>query len=83
MEKVFLEIRTPKDAEETPEAMMQVFSSLKNLKGVPFFLRLFKKPENISFEIASFDQIIHFFVVLPESFSSYFESQITLNTRKG
>ena len=77
MEKVFLEIRTPKDAEQTPEAMMQVFASSKNIKGVPLLLRLFKKPESIAFEIASFDQIIHFFAILPQTFSSYFESQLT------
>jgi len=77
MPKVFLEIRTPKDAEETPEAMMQVFASLKNIKGVPLLLRLFRKPETITFEIASFDQIIHFFTILSQSHASYFESQLT------
>lgn len=75
--KTFLEIRTPKDAEETPEAMMQVAASLKNIKGVPLLLSLFKKPETIAFEIASFDQIIHFYAAIPESFAGYFESQLT------
>jgi len=73
--KEVLEIRTPKDSEQTPEAMAQVLASLTNLKRGSRFPFL-KKGEKISFEIVSLDQLIRFFIVLPSAHKSYLEGLI-------
>lgn len=72
-----LEIKVPRENEYTPENMAACFSGLANLPSASFFNRLFgKKPAVLSFEIASFDQAIRFFIVSPEPLVSYLESQI-------
>jgi len=76
-EQVILEIKIPRESEETPEAMAQIFSALSNIrssiKDKVFFAR--KRP--LVFEIANYNQVIHFYVYLPSEVQTYFESQLT------
>ncbi|PIS09536.1 hypothetical protein COT75_00965 [Candidatus Beckwithbacteria bacterium CG10_big_fil_rev_8_21_14_0_10_34_10] len=76
MEKLVLEIRVPKESEETPEASAALFASLSNLKA-SFFSRLRGKEKSLSLEIALFDQRIYFYSVLDPSFEPYFISQLS------
>jgi len=76
-EKVILEIRTPKTMEETPESMAQVFSALFPGGYIPHWKRLWIKVRTLSFEIASINQQIHFYTVLPKSYRTFLESQLT------
>ena len=76
-EKVVLEIRTPKTTEESPESMAQVFAALYPGGHIPHWKRLWIKVRTLSFEIASFNQLIHFYIVVPASFQTFIESQIT------
>ncbi len=73
-QKVILEIKTPRDSGETPESMVQFLSGLAGLKNPNGWFR--KKGVPISFEIAAFDQSIHFFVVVPANYQSFLESQL-------
>jgi len=75
-EKVILEIKIPRESEETPEAMVGIFSALANLKS-SFFDRLLSRERPLIFEIASYNQIIHFYACLPQEYQTYFESQLT------
>lgn len=74
--KIALEIRTPRTGLETPEAMAQFFGSLVQLKAPPAnsFWKTSELP--LSFEIAVFDQSIHFYIVIPISHQSFIESQL-------
>ncbi len=76
-EKIFLELRTPKTSEETPESMAQVFASLYSGGHIPHWKRLWIKVRTLSFEIASYNQTIRFFSVIPKSYQSFMESQLT------
>ncbi len=74
-DKVVLEIKTPRTAEETPEAMAQFLSSLVNLKRS--ILYFYRRGIPISLEIATFDSATHFYIVLPEKFQTFIEGQLT------
>lgn len=76
-EKVILELKTPKTSEETPEHMQQVFSALFAGGHIPHWKRLWIKVRTLSFEIASYNQTIHFYNVIPKSFRTFMESQLT------
>ena len=76
-EKQVLEMRTPKSTEETPEAMQQVFAALFPGGYVPLWKRLWIHVKTLSFEIASFEQTIHFYSVVPSSYETYLTSQIS------
>ena len=76
-QKVVLELRTPKTAEETPASMEQVFSALYAGGHIPHWRRLWIKVRTLSFEIATFNQVIHFYTVVPKSFQAFMESQLT------
>jgi hypothetical protein len=76
-EKVILEIRNPKTSEETPESMAQVFAAVFPGGYIPHWKRLWIKVRTLSFEIASFKQTIHFYIVVPRSIRTFIESQIT------
>ena len=76
-DKVILELRTPKTAEETPESMAQVFAALYSGGHIPHWKRLWIKVHTLAFEIASFNQTIHFYTVVPQIFQSFLESQLT------
>ena len=75
-DKVILELKLPRESEETPEAMMGVFTALANNKS-SFLARLLKKEKPLVFEIACYSQNIHLYAVLPTEMQSYFESQIS------
>lgn len=75
-EKVVLELRTPKTGEETPENMAQVFATLFAGGHIPHWKRLWIKVRTVSFEIACFNQTIHFYTVVPSSFQTFIESQL-------
>lgn len=79
-DKVILEIKTPRSSEETPEAMAQFLSSLVNLKRQIFYFYRLGIP--ISLEIASFNQSIHFFIVIPEKFQTLIEGQLIVQYPK-
>src|SRR4030042_7142486 len=76
-EKAILELRTPKTSEETPESMAQVFSALFPGGHIPHWKRLWIKVRTLSFEISNFNQSIHFYAVVPKSYQSFMESQLT------
>ena len=76
-DKVILELRTPKTAEESPESMAQVFAALYSGGHIPHWKRLWIQVHTLSFEIASFNQTIHFYTVVPQVFQSFLESQLT------
>ncbi|HUD09993.1 MAG TPA: DUF87 domain-containing protein [Patescibacteria group bacterium] len=74
-DKVILEIKTPRNTEETSEAMTQFLSSLVNLKRqIVYFYR---RGIPISLEIATFEQRTHFFIVIPQKFQTFIEGQLT------
>lgn len=65
-EHIYLQIRTPKDDETTPEAAQAIFSSL-----LPSHIGLIKRvlfgsPQPYSFEIYLFGQTVYFYVVVPK-----------------
>lgn len=76
-EKVILEARMPKTAEETPESMAQVFAALFPGGHIPHWKRLWIKVRTLSFEIATINQQIHFYAVVPKSYQTFIESQLT------
>lgn len=67
MEKQVLEIKVPKDSQETPEAASALFASLSNLKS-SFLDKLRGKGKCLSFEIALFKQTIRFYTVVTTDF---------------
>lgn len=76
-EKVVLELRLPRESEETPEAMASLFAAFANHLRSSFLVRLLGKEEPLSLEIAVYDQIIRFYVCLPTQYQTYFESQLS------
>jgi len=75
--KIVLEIKLPRQNEETPEAFATFLANFASILQSSFFVKLLgKEPNSISLEIACFAQSIHFFLVIPESLQSYVESQI-------
>ena len=76
MEKQILEIRVPKDSEETPEASAALFASFSNLRTA-LLARMAGKRKCLVFEIALFDQMIRFYSVVDSDFEPYFVSQLT------
>lgn len=75
-EKVILEIKIPRESVETPEAMSGVFAALANIKS-SFFDKLLGREKPLIFEIATYNQAIHFYVCLPLEYQTYFESQLS------
>jgi hypothetical protein len=72
-----LSLRMPKDAEQTPEAAAQLFSSLKSLARPSIFSKIFGPQKCLAFEIVVCQQTIYFLAFTPQSFTSFLESQIT------
>ena len=75
MEKIILEIKVPKESEETPEAASALLASLSNI-GSSFLDRLLAKETCLSFEIGLFNQTIRFYAVVKTDFEPYFISQL-------
>jgi len=69
-----IEVRLPKSSEKTPDATAQLFASFSGLAKKKMFQ--FGPPASLSFEIACYDQLIHFLVVCPKNQTAYVESQI-------
>lgn len=76
-EKIVLEIRNPKTSEETSASMAQVFSALYGGGHIPHWKRLWIKVRTLSFEIASLNQTIYFYITVPKSYRTFMESQLT------
>src|SRR3989344_5649321 len=80
-DRVILELRTPRDSEETPEAAAQFLAALPHLR-TPFLKQLLGIPEPISLEIATINQVTHFYVVAPKDVQGYLESQLSASFPK-
>ncbi|MCR4324804.1 MAG: type IV secretion system DNA-binding domain-containing protein [Candidatus Curtissbacteria bacterium] len=77
-EKIILEIKIPRESEETPESFASLLSNLTGLLSNSRISQVLRKePKSIALEIACFDQSIHFFIIIPTSIKEYIESQIT------
>jgi len=75
MEKTVLEIKVPKNSEETPEAMVAFFAGLLNYRAI-WWRRLVNWHKCIAFEIALFNQTVHFYIVAEEDIIPYLVSQL-------
>lgn len=75
-EKVILELRISRDTEHTPESMAGVFAALANLRS-SFIDRILSREKPLVFEVATLQQMIHFYAVIPTDYQSYYESQLT------
>lgn len=79
--RVILELRNPRDSEETPEAAAQFFAALPYLKST-LWQRLAGTPTPITLEIATINQITYFLIIMPKNVQSYIESQLTASYPK-
>ncbi len=70
-----IEIKVPRSSEKTPESAAQLFASFLTLPKKSFLST--KPPISVSFEIACFDQQIHFLIVCPKDKTAYIESQVS------
>ena len=72
-----LEIRVPRDSEVSWESTVQMLTNLRGNFSFDKYARLFRRQvPSMSFEIATINQSIKFFVILPTSLRSFFESQL-------
>jgi hypothetical protein len=76
MEKQILEIKVPKDSEETPEAASALFASLSGYT-TSIWQKLIGQQKCLVFEIGLDRQIIRFFSIIAKEYESYLISQIT------
>ncbi len=74
--RVILELRNPRDSEETPEAAAQFIAALPELR-TSLWQRIAGTPKPITFEIATINQTIYFLAVIPEEVESYIQSQLS------
>lgn len=75
--KVILEVKVPRDTEITPEATSQMIANLAGALRHSFTDRILRREKPVlSLEIATYNQSIHFYVVMPEGYQTYFESQL-------
>jgi hypothetical protein len=79
--RVILELRNPRDSEETPEAAAQFFAALPYLKST-LWQRLAGTPTPITLEISTINQITYFLMIVPQEVQSYIESQLTASYPK-
>ena len=75
MDKKVLEIKIPKDSEDSLELAVGVFAALSNYHS-SFWQRLFNKEKCLVFEIGLFDQTIHFYAVVEKDFEPYLIAQL-------
>jgi len=75
--KIVLEIKVPKDSEQTPEAAGALFASLTANLKTSFFKKLFGNEQSICFEIGLYKQRIYFYTVVSKKFEPYFISQLS------
>ncbi len=74
--KKILELKPNRFAEELPNTAVSLFSSLASIPRAPFFERLQGRHHSITLEIATINQAIHFFADMPQTFKTFFESQL-------
>jgi len=75
----FLEVKISRDIEKSPKSMEQIFSGLHGIITKVKFLDKYwkgKVQEWFSFEIASIDGSVYFFMRVPEQFRNLVEAQI-------
>ena len=75
----FLEVKISRDIEKSPKSMEQIFSGLHGIITKVKFLDKYwkgKVQEWFSFEIASIDGSVYFFIRVPEQFRNLVEAQI-------
>jgi DNA helicase HerA-like ATPase len=70
-----LEIRTDRQAEETPETMVQLLSTLPKLNNNLYY-KLINKDEKVSFELVVENQTIYFLVFVPKRLEEYLKGAI-------
>lgn len=73
-DRVLIEIKTSRRAEQTPEAMEEILASLTSLKTP--FLFIWRRGIAITLEIAVIDQMVHFYMSIPKAYETFLESQI-------
>ncbi|MEO8581645.1 MAG: type IV secretion system DNA-binding domain-containing protein [Patescibacteria group bacterium] len=73
--RVTLELRTARDAEHTPAAAAQFFTTLPNPPSGLF--HFWKHAPVLTFEILNQGQVTFFFVTVPESMVEYAKGQLT------
>ncbi len=72
-----LELRVPRDSEVSWEATVQMLTNLKGNFGFDKYAKLFRRHiPSMSLEIATINQSIKFFVIVPTNLRSFFESQL-------
>jgi len=76
MSRTVLEIRTAKDSKETPEAAVQLLSSLSGTLSTSFWQRFQNKQPTLSLEIASLNQRVFFIVTCDSQTAPLVKSQI-------
>jgi len=76
MSRTVLEIRTAKDSKETPEATVQLLSSLSGTLSTSFWQRFQNKQPTLSLEIASLNQRVFFIVTCDSQTAPLVKSQI-------
>lgn len=75
----FFEVIGNRLSEETPLAMEQVLAAFANIRKEPLWRRWFwpGRIQYASFEIASINSQIHFFIAVPTHLRAFLESQLT------
>src|SRR3989344_6021411 len=63
-DRILLEVKTSRTGEESPEAMVQFLSNLVSF-AIP-----------ITLEIGVIDQTIHFYISVPQTLTTFIESQL-------
>ncbi len=76
MDKKVLEIKIPKDSEDSLELAAGVFASLSTYQSSGW-QKLVNKEKCLVFEIGLFNQTIHFYTVIEKEFEPYLLSQLT------
>jgi len=71
-----LEIKTGRDSQRTPEAAVQLFATIPELRN-DWLYQLLNKTERLSFEILIVNQTIRFLCYTPERLADYLKSAIT------
>ena len=73
---VLLKLQTGRDAQQTPEAMAQVFATLPAIRNA-WRHRWLRNEEAISFEIAVRDQLITYLANVPDRFLDYLRGAVS------
>ena len=72
-----IEVRSPKDSEETPEAFEQVLAALATAHPVSFWGSIMgHKSTIVTLEITTINQTVYFYITCPAFYKTFVESQI-------